>query len=162
MALNYSSPFTLSSTGMSSLANVTDTAGRTGYTAKKDTSTTTNIIDTEVTVSVVTPAGYTPSASTFVAVFAVGSLDGTTWPDGMTPHSGSAAITLSTNGNNMVFLGTIPCTAASGTFTSKPFNLAAAFGGVLPPSWAIAIQNNLPTTYSLTSATVTGKEIYYN
>lgn len=161
MALNYNNS-TISSGGFSGLASVNTTANATAYSAKKDTNTAVNSVDAEVVVSVVTPAGWTPTASTYVAVFAVGSNDGTTWPDGMTPQTSSASITLSGNGNNMVFLGIVPCTAASGTFVSKPLSVAAAFGGTLPKHWAIAIQNNLPATYSLTSGTVSCNEVYYN
>jgi hypothetical protein len=134
----------------------------TGYSVKRDTPTTNNVVDEEVVVSVVTPAGYTPSASTYIAVYAIGSIDGVTWPDGMAPQTSSTNITLSVNGNNMRFLGTIPCTVASGTFYSAPLSIAAAFGGVMPKSYAIAIQNYLPATYSVTSGTVNGTSVYYN
>ncbi len=164
MAINYAS-FTISNSGSSSLASCLTTVGTTSYSAARATPTTNNVVDEEIVVSVVTPATWTATASTYVAVYVTGSVDGTTWPDGMTPQtaSGTATAAAINLGSNMKFLGTIACNVnGSNTFVSAPFSVAAAFGGVLPPNYAICVQNYLPATYSLTSASIAGRSVYYN
>lgn len=164
MALNYAS-FSITNGGASSLASCLTTVGTTSYSEDRPTPTTNNVTDEEIVVSVVTPAGWTATASTYVAVYVTGSVDGTTWPDGMTPQtaSGTATAAAINLGNNMRFLGTIACNVSgSQTFVSAPFSVAAAFGGSLPPYYAICIQNYLPATYSLTSASIAGRTVYFN
>lgn len=168
MALNYSASTTLACTSFNSLASMNTTATAAASTAAATTSTSNNVVDAMVRVKVVTPAAYTPTASTTINVYVYGSEDGTNWPGaGATSEvlAGSdAAITLSSLGNNLRFLGTILCHTASGTFQSEPLSVASAFGGILPRKWAILVQNNLPATYSLAASghSVTYTEIYYN
>ena len=160
MALNYAS-FTITNGGGSSLTSYNTTSGMTSYSEDRATPTTNNVVDEEIVITVVTPA-FTAGTGTYIAVYAVGSVDGTTWPDGMTPQTASSTVTLSANGNNMRFLGTIPCTVSAGTFTSNVFNIAPAFGGSMPPYYAICLQNYLTAGSSVTSASVTGRTVYFN
>jgi len=163
MSLNYTTPAPIGSISFSGLAskNATAAAG----TAAKVTSTTNNVVDAQVVVTVVAPA-FTPTSSTSVDIYAVGSLNGTTWPGAGSGAevitSADAAITLSANSNNLRWLGCLMCHTSGGTFTSEPLNIAALFGGTLPASYKIVIQNNLPAGVSLTSGTVNVSEVYYN
>ena len=159
MALNYTTPTTLASTSFSSLASKNTTATAAAGCAARQTSTTNNVVDAQVRVSVVTPA-FTATASTSVDMYVVGSNDGTTWPDSIT--ASDATITLPSLSNNLRFLGTLMCHTSAGTFVSEPLSVAAAFGGVLPQQWKVVIQNNLPAGVSLTSGTVSYSEVYYN
>lgn len=165
MALQFSSPATLASTSFSSLASKNTTATAAASCVARTTTTTNNIVDTQVVVKVVTPA-FTPTTSTSIDVYAVASIDGTNWPGALATAEviagTDAAITLSANSNNLRWLGTIMCHTSAGTFTSEPLNIATVFGGTMPKSWAIVIQNNLPAGVSLTSGTVTYTEVFYN
>lgn len=165
MALNYTTSATLTSTSFSSLASKNTTPAAAAGCAAKITSTTNNVVDTHVVVSVATPA-FTPTSSTSIDIYVVGSLDGTTWPGaGATAEvitSSDAAITLSTSSNNLIWLGTLMCHTSGGTFTSEPLPLASRFGGLMPKAWKVVIQNNLPAGISLTSGTVTYTEVYFN
>ena len=159
MALNYTSPATLASTSFSSLASKNTTATAAAGCIARATGTSSNVVDTQVRVTVVTPA-FTATASTSVDLYVVGSNDGTTWPDGVT--ASDAAITLPSLSNNLRWIGSLMCPTSAGTFVSEPLSVAAAFGGVMPQQWKVVIQNNLPAGVSLTSGTVSFSEIYYN
>jgi len=165
MSLNFTAPAVLGSTSFSGLASKNTTATAAAGTDAKITSTTNNVVDAQVKVSVVTPA-FTPTTSTSVDIYVAGSLDGTTWPGAAATAevitASDAAITLSANSNNLRWIGCLMCHTSAGTFTSEPLNIAAAFGGTLPAAWKIVIQNNLPAGVSLTSGTVTASEMYYN
>ncbi len=75
----------------------------------------------------------------FVNVYVYASVDGgTTYSENA---SGSdAGITL-TNPPNLVSIGTIPMVATSTTYYSKVFDVASAFGGVMPEKWGIVVEN---------------------
>lgn len=158
MALQYASG-TLAATSFSSLASMNTTATAAAGSEDRPTPTTNNMVEAEVRVGVVTPA-FTATASTSINIYVVGSLDGTTWPDGVT--AADAAVTLPALSNNLRWLGTLMCHTSGGTFYSEPLSIASQFGGTLPPYWKIVIQNNLPAGVSLTSGTVAYTEAYYN
>lgn len=165
MSLQFSSPATLASTSFSSLASKNTTATAAASCAARTTTTTNNIVDTQVVVKVVTPA-FTATTSTSVDIYVVGSIDGTNWPGALATAEviagTDAAVTLSANSNNLIWLGTLMCHTSGGTFTSEPLSIAPRFGGVMPKCWAVVIQNNLPAGVSLTSGTVTYTEVFYN
>ncbi len=75
-------------------------------------------------------------------VFAYGSYDGTTYPEGVTGsdagytlNGASGALTTA-----LRLIGICPA-VASATYGFGPFSVAAAFGGVLPPKWGIIVLN---------------------
>ena len=165
MALNFTNTSSASASSFSSLASKNTTATAAAGAAAVTTSTSNNVVDTLVKVSVVTPA-FTATTSTSVDVYVVGSINGTDWPGAAATAevitASDAAITLSANSNNLIWLGTIMCHTSGGTFTSEPMPLASRFGGVMPKAWKVVIQNNLPAAVSLTSGTVSYTEVYFN
>lgn len=161
MALNYSSG-TLTATSIDSLTNSTTTGF--ASTNKRDTPTTNNIVDTMVSVKI-TAGAITPSASTNLIIYVVGSEDGTNWAGGSATAEvftdNAETNTLSATSNNLKFLGTINCHTASISYRSNPMSIAAAFGGVLPKKWKIVVQNQTGQTLG-TSSVVSYTDIYYN
>ena len=170
MALNYGSTNSLACTSFNSLANSTTSLASS---AAATTSTSNNIVDAMVQVKIVGPATMTASASTIVSVFAYGSLDGSTgWYAGAssgtveTVDGSDKLITVSANGNNLRFLGTILLhTTTSGTsitYQSQPLSVAAAFGGLMPRKWGIVIMNQSSAALAASGHDVRYTEIYYN
>jgi hypothetical protein len=100
---------------------------------------TTNLfIDALVQLVIKTNAAGT-SATGYVNVYAYATADGgTTYSDGATGTD--AGITLTSN-PNMVLIDQIACVANATTYKSKVVSIAAAFGGILPDHWGIAIEN---------------------
>lgn len=75
-------------------------------------------------------------------VFAYGSYDGTTFPEGITGSDAAytilgAASALTTA---LKLIGIIPA-VPSNTNTWGPFAVAPAFGGILPPEWGLVVLN---------------------
>ncbi len=132
---------TLTCTSFNSLASSTTTGA--AESDARTTPTTGNITDTQVRVTV-TVGAITPSAATQIVVWAYGALDAT-WPGGASGaeviDGAQSALTLSTYGNGLRFLGTILAHTASIAHTSQPMSIASAFGGVVPAKWGIVIQN---------------------
>lgn len=83
-----------------------------------------------------------------IALFVVGSLDGTTWP--ALPSSATDA----THDTSMTPLGSIPTNGgASSESERRTFSIAAAFGnGVIPPYWRVIIKNDCGVAMSSCSA----------
>ena len=154
MSLNYASITPPAITSWNSLVSANTTATAAACSGPVTTSTGVNVTDTQVKVRIATSA-FTPVAASGVAIYAVGSEDGTNWPgaaSGTEVLGADAAVTLSTLGNNMRFLGFLQCHTSGGTFTSEPLSLASAFGGVVPRKWAIVIVNQLPAGVSLAAS----------
>lgn len=124
-----------------------------------------NVVDHEVTVTVNTGT-FTAASSTVCNVFVYGSQDGSTWPgSSVTAELVTGldkTLTQSTNGNNMIFLGSISCHTTNGVFTSKPMSIAAAFGGSMPAAYQIVVQNATTVLLAATGAVVVAQEVYYN
>lgn len=151
---------TLACTSFNSLASSTTTVA--AESAARTIDTTKNIIDTQVRVTV-TVGAITPSASTIIAVWAYGSVDGTTWPGGSATNEvidgTDKALTLSSLGNGLRFLGTILAHTASVAHTSEPLSIASAFGGVVPTKWGVVIQNQTGMALAATGNSVGYDEI---
>ena len=87
----------------------------------------------------------TPAGNKQLLVFAQASFDaGSTWQSG--PTSG----TTTTDENLLTFLGALPVNLTATTYV-KAFEIASAYGGVLPPMFRIVIRNDLGV--ALTSGT---------
>lgn len=78
------------------------------------------------------------SASGLVNVYAYGTVDGgTSYPEGCGTDTG---VTL-TAPTNLRLVGVINVVANATSYISEPMSVAAAFGGILPDHWGIAIEN---------------------
>ena len=164
MALNFGTSNGLTFTSLNNLASST-----TSYAAAqaRDTSTTNNITDIMVTVKV-TVGAIAPSSSTNVYVFAYGVEDSTgspTYPGGGATNEvitgADTTLTMSTNSNNLKFLGSINCHTASIQFKSEPMSLVSCLG-VLPRKWGIVVQNQTGANLSASGNSASATEIYYN
>ena len=163
MALQYGSTTALTCTSFNSLTASTTTG--VAASGPATTSTTNNIVDAMVTVTI-TVGAHTPSASTNILIWAYGSEDGTTYSGAQSGSIESfgtdSAETIDVDGNNMVFIGSIHCHTASIQYTSKPMSIASAFGGIMPRKWGVVIQNQTGTTLAASGHSVDYTEIYYN
>lgn len=128
------------------------------------TSTTANITDIQVQVDILMPA-HTPSTSTTINFFAFATEDSTTYPGGSATNEvlGATAglVTISANGNNLKFLGSMIAHTASITMKSQPMSVVSALG-VVPRKWGIVVQNQCGTTLPTTGHTASYTEVYYN
>lgn len=153
---------TLACTSFNSLASSTTTGM--AECAARTTDTTKNVIDAQVRVTV-TVGAITPAATTIVAIYAYGSIDGTTWPGGASSNEvidgTDKALTVSSLGNGLRYLGQILAHTASIAHTSEPFSIAAAFGGALPVKWGIAIQNQTGAALAASGNSVGYDEISF-
>ena len=77
-----------------------------------------------------------------IYVYAYGSIDGTTYPEGITGTDASYTILGSAGAltTALRLIGAIPA-VASDTNYHGPFAVAPAFGGVLPVKWGIIVLN---------------------
>lgn len=153
---------TLACTSFNSLASSTTTGF--AESAARTTPTGVNIIDTQVRVTV-TVGAITPSVSTVINVYAYGSIDGTTWPGGSATaeviDGTDKALTTSSLGNGLRFLGQILAHTASIAHTSEPFSIASVFGGVVPAKWGIVIQNQTAVALAASGNSVGYDEISF-
>lgn len=122
--------FTLTLASLASSA----TAGRE---STKVDNTTDLYLDALVWVQIALTTG-TIGNDKAVYVYAYGSLDATNFPDTVT--GADAAITLN-DPTQLRLIGVINAVAQSTTYKGGPWSVAAAFGGVLPPSWGIVVRN---------------------
>jgi hypothetical protein len=100
------------------------------------------LVQLKVTIATVT-------GTPLVWIYAYGSADGTTYPDGVTGTDGAYTLLSPTN---LRPIGSINTPTASGTYTSEPIGVAAAFGGTLPTKWGIIVQNLSGGTWAGTTA----------
>lgn len=117
------------------LANTSSTVGRQSTAIDNTSNLFTDVL---IQVAVVSASSGVSTTGT-VEVYAYGSVDGgTTFGDGMAGTDGAATLT---SPPNLTRLGTLNVVAASTTYRSKLMSLAAAFGGVVPAKWGIAVLN---------------------
>ena len=132
----------LTSTGFSTLAAAS-------YIATSTYSSVTNQ-PLDLMVEVTAATTNVPAGNKQVVVFAVASLDNTTFQSG--PQSGSAA----TDEPLLSFLGVVQI-ATTAITEVKAFSVANAYGGVLPPFVKIVLKNDLGV--ALTTGSVATSEI---
>jgi hypothetical protein len=164
MSLNYSTKATLACTSFNSLASSTTTGVASSAVATTDTSN--NIVDAIVQIKIAS-ASFTPSATTNILVWVIGSMDGTYFAGAQGGsvedfNDGDAVETIDVDGNNMNYLGAIHMHTASQDMCSKPFSIAAAFWGVMPAKWAIIIQNQTGSNLASSGHEVGYRYAYYN
>lgn len=153
---------TLACTSFNSLASSTTTGM--AESAARTTDTTKNVVDTQVRVTV-TVGAITPSASTVINIYAYGSIDGATWPGGASGaeviDGTDKALTVSSLGNGLRFLGQLLAHTASIAHTSEPFSIASAFGGVVPQKWGVVIQNQTAVALAASGNSVGYDEVSF-
>lgn len=149
-------------TALNSLASSTTAFAQTDAVT---TTVTENITDALVRASVVVGA-ITPSGSTVINFYVVGSEDGTVWAGSSATSevitATAGAVTISTLGNNLRFLGSMICHTASVTMKTQPMSVAAAFGGMLPKKWVVVVQNQTGSNLSGSGHSISYTEAYYN
>ena len=106
-------------------------------------------------------ANTSPANSKGVYVFAYGGIESGVYSN---PASGSeGSITLldvTANPQNLKLIGFIPYTTADEVAESSPMSVAAAFGGVLPPYWGVALINHSGAALASSGNTVKYVPVY--
>ena len=101
--------------------------------------------------------GTTPTAGGTIDVYAYGTYDGTNFTAGASGTDGS--YTADGEEGLLKFVTSIAVDATSDQdYVFGPESIAAAFGGVLPETWGIVIENNTGATLN---ATGTNNEIQF-
>lgn len=160
---------TLTPPGVTSFNSLASSLTAVASSAAIQRSSSANVTEHEVVVSITGPATMTASASTTVNLFAYASADGTNWTSTNTTNElvdgTDKAITWSANGNQAVFLGTIQITnTTSGTsviYKSRVISIQQAFGAV-PKKYVIVAQNQAGATLPASGHSIAIEEIYYN
>lgn len=98
-------------------------------------------LDALVTITLSQSASAVANDKT-IYVFAYGSIDGTTYPEGITGSDAGYTILGSAGAltTALRLIGSIPA-VASDTNMHGPFPVAPAFGGFLPSKWGIIVLN---------------------
>lgn len=89
-------------------------------------------------------AGTSPTAARQIEVWAVGSWDGTTWPDVFDGTESAETITSSDIKNATCRLLSVMATGSTSnvTYHFGPVSVASAFGGVVPPKFVVFVVHN--------------------
>jgi hypothetical protein len=97
--------------------------------------------------------GTSPTASRSIEVWAVGSWDGTNWPDVMDGSESSETITSADIKASICrYIAAMATSATSNvTYHFGPVSLAAAFGGVLPPKIVLFCTHSTAVALNATS-----------
>lgn len=99
--------------------------------------TTNKYLDALVEVLISFPNS-APANDKTIYVWAYAAVDAANYTGGCT---GADAAYTRQNPTVLVLLGTIPVPTQNISYRSRPFSVAAAFGGVLPEKWGIVVQN---------------------
>lgn len=102
--------------------------------------------------------GTTPTASRVIEVWAVGSWDGTNWPDVFDGTDSAETITSADIKNiacRLVASMTVSATS-NVTYPFGPVSLASLFGGVVPPKFAFFVTHS---TVAALNATASNQQI---
>lgn len=109
---------------------------------------TTNLyLDAVTFIQIKTNAAGTSATGT-LNVYAYGSADsGTTYSDSVTGTNASQTLT---SPPNVKVIGVCNAVANATTYNCGPFEVAQAFGGVLPDKWGIVVENKSGATLDAT------------
>lgn len=120
----------------------TDTNLLTGRESTAIDNTTNLYLDYLVSGKITT--GTSPADAKSIQVWAVGSWDGTTYPDGFSGSDSAETITSGNHKNSVCrFLAELATDATSNrTYHFGPVSVAAAFGGVVPKKWLVFVTHN--------------------
>jgi hypothetical protein len=153
--LAYQAVQTMTVSGLHSLAN-----SATGAWASAVVDNTTNLFETALVQVVLDFANTAPANDKCAYVYAYGGLD-TSYSD---PISGTeGAVTLATivsNAQTFRQIGIVPYNTQDAVVESSPMDVAAAFGGVLPPKWGIVIVNYSGAALHSSGNSVTYRGVY--
>ena len=99
-------------------------------------------------------AGTSPTASRSIEVWAVGSWDGTNWPDVFDGTESAETITSADIKASICRLLAAMATSSTSnvTYHFGPVSVAAAFGGVVPPKFVIFVVHNTGVGLNATAA----------
>lgn len=134
---------------LASLASDTNLlAGR-----ESDAIVNTSTLATDYLISGKVTAGTSPTASRSIEVWAVGSWDGTNWPDVFDGTESAETITSADIKSSICrLLGTMATANTSDrTYHFGPVSVAAAFGGVVPPKFVVFIVHNTGVALNATA-----------
>lgn len=97
--------------------------------------------------------GTSPTTAKSIQVWAVGSWDGTTWPDVFDGTDSAETITTANHKNSVCrFLAEMATDATSNqTYHFGPVSVASAFGGVLPPKFVLFVTHNTAVNFNSTA-----------
>lgn len=97
--------------------------------------------------------GTSPTTARSIQVWAVGSWDGTNWPDVFDGTDSAETITSANHKNSVCrFLAEMATDATSDrTYHFGPVSVASAFGGVLPPKFVVFVTHNTAVNLNSTS-----------
>lgn len=97
--------------------------------------------------------GTSPTTARSIQVWAVGSWDGTNWPDVFDGTDSAETITSANHKNSVCrFLAEMATDATSDrTYHFGPVSIASAFGGVLPKSFVVFVTHNTAVNLNSTA-----------
>ena len=93
-------------------------------------------LDAQVQFSVVTTNGAVSTGAVKCYSYATA---GSSYGDTVTGTNGTVTLTAPPN---LRLLSVLNCPSGSTVYTSDPVSVAAVYGGMLPPSWGIVIEND--------------------
>lgn len=97
--------------------------------------------------------GTSPTTARSIQVWAIGSWDGTNWPDVFDGTDSAETITSANHKNSVCrFLAEMATDATSDrTYHFGPVSVASAFGGVLPKSFVVFVTHNTAVNLNSTA-----------
>jgi hypothetical protein len=97
--------------------------------------------------------GTSPTAARQIEVWAVGSWDGTLWPDVFDGTESAETITSSDIKASVCRLVAVMATSATSdvTYSFGPVSIASAFGGVCPPKFVLFVAHNTVAALNATA-----------
>jgi len=98
-------------------------------------------------------SGTSPTAAKSIEVWAIGSWDGTNWPDTMDgTDSGETFTSADIKASVCKYIATMATSATSNVaYHFGPVSLAAAFGGVLPPKIVLFVTHSTAVALNATA-----------
>jgi hypothetical protein len=98
-------------------------------------------------------SGTSPTASRQIEVWAVGSGDGTNWPDVFDGTESGETITSSDSKASVCRLVAVMATSATSdvAYHFGPVSIASAFGGVCPPKFVLFVTHNTAVALNATA-----------
>lgn len=139
------------STAITITAGTLATSSTVGRESAVVDNTSNKFVDALVGISAT--ANGTPTANTFLSLYAYGSEDGTSYNDNAT--GSDAALTLRSP-TNLRLIGQLAFPASANPTIKGVFNVAQAFGGILPRKWGIVVVQGSGVALSAFTATYTG------
>lgn len=98
-------------------------------------------------------SGTSPTAARQIEVWAVGSWDGTSWPDVFDGTESAETVTSSDIKNSICRLVAVMATSATSNvaYHFGPVSIASAFGGVVPPKFVLFAVHNTGVALNATA-----------